>query len=213
MRRNSLLPIFALLALLTACGQVPSGFDPSDYEHPGYVSAIDKEDCYLCGERTDHILSAYWGQDNVGLVNVNTFDVLPVPINTYGRDGQQIKEPQGVAMFGGAALGELRVTTFTDPDRGNSNVDIPAGGGTVDPKAIGAFLCQDCLDAFGKKIFVRDTPSEIAVLNFTTRELRPLVETYVGFGLDNFSVHCDFEEDGAIGLVIYYSPPRFQDSD
>lgn len=213
MRKSKLIPALALLLLLTACGREASGFDPSDYEHPGYVSSIEKEDCYLCGERTDHSLSDYWGQDNVGLVNVNTFDVLPVPINTYGRDGQQVMEPQGVAMFGGMTLGALHVTAFTDPDRGNSNVDIPAGGGTVDPEAIGAFLCQNCLDAFAGQIFVRDAPSEIAVLNFATRELRPLVETCTGFGMDNFSVHCDFEEDGAIGLLIYYAPPRFQEAE
>lgn len=34
-----------------------------------------------------------------------------------------------------------------------------------------------------------------------------------GFGLDNFSVHGDFEENGAIGLLIYYAPPRFQETD
>ena len=58
-------------------------------------------------------------------------------------------------------------------------------------------------------IFVRDTPSEIAVVNFSTRELRPLIESCTGFGLGNFSLHCDFEEDGGIRVLIYYAPPRF----
>ena len=210
MKRTRLIPTLLLpLLLLTACGQESSDFDPADYEHPAYVSAIEQADCCLCGDRTDHILSDYWGQDNMGLVNVNTFEVFPLPINTYGPDGLQIKEAQGVAISGGMALGELRVTAFTDPDRGSSHVDIPAGGGTVDPEAIGAFLCQDCLDAFAEHIFVRDTPSEIAVVNFSTRELRPLIESCTGFGLGNFSLHCDFEEDGGIRVLIYYAPPRF----
>ena len=210
MKRTRLIPTLLLpLLLLTACGQESSDFDPADYEHPAYVSAIEQADCCLCGDRTDHILSDYWGQDNMGLVNVNTFEVFPLPINTYGPDGLQIKEAQGVAISGGMALGELRVTAFTDPDRGSSHVDIPAGGGTVDPEAIGAFLCQDCLDAFAEHIFVRDTPSEIAVVNFSTRELRPLIESCTGFGLGNFSLHCDFEEDGGIRVLIYYAQPRF----
>lgn len=212
MKYNKLIPALLFLLLLTACGQEASGFDPSDYEHPGYASTIEKEDCYLCGERADHSLTTYWGQDNVGLLDVNTFEVFQVPINTYGLDGRQIKEAQRVLLVGGASLGELRIVAYTDPDRGHSRVNIPSGG-TIDPEAIGTFLCQDCLDAFAENIFVRDTPSEIAVLNFATRELRPLVETYIGFGLDNYSVNCDFKEDGDINLLIYYAPLRFQETD
>ena len=212
MKKVLLIPLF-LLFLLAACGQESSDFDPADYEHPDYISAIEQADCYLCGDRTDHILSDYWGQDNVGLINVNTFEVFPLPINTYGRDGQQIKEAQGVAMFGNMTLGDLHVTAFTDPDCGSSHVDIPAGGRTIDPEAIAAFLCQGCLDAFAEQIFVRDTPLELAVVNFSTRELRPLAEQWTDFGLENFYVHCDFEEDGGIGLLVFYAPPRFQETD
>ena len=83
MKRTRLIPTLLLpLLLLTACGQESSDFDPADYEHPAYVSAIEQADCCLCGDRTDHILSDYWGQDNMGLVNVNTFEVFPLPINT-----------------------------------------------------------------------------------------------------------------------------------
>ena len=211
MKRIALILISLLLILLMGCGQEePSTIDLSDYEHPDLVSSISKEECFLCGNRDDHALSTYWGQDNVGLINVNTFEVLPISINKYDLDGQQVKEPQGVLIHEGIATGERDLHAWTDPDRGNSRVDISPGE-AIDPEAIGAFLCQGCLDTFSEQIFVRDTPSEVAVLNFATRELRPLVETCVGFGLDNFSVHCDFEEDGAIGLLIYYSPPRFKD--
>ena len=65
MKRTRLIPTLLLpLLLLTACGQESSDFDPADYEHPAYVSAIEQADCCLCGDRTDHILSDYWGQDN-----------------------------------------------------------------------------------------------------------------------------------------------------
>ena len=195
--------------LLSACGQERSGIDPADYEHPAYTSSIDKAECYLCGERTDCTLSAYWGQENVGLLDLNTFEVLSLPINTYGPDGQHIKKPQGAAMFTCAGLGEIHVTAFTDPDRGSSRVDIPERG-EIDPEAIGSHLCQDCLDTFGAQFFVRDEPSEIAVVDFATRDLRPLVASCLGFGFDVFSVDCDYETDGSINLLVYYSPPRFQ---
>ena len=110
----------------------------------------------------------------------------------------------------GTATGERYLPAWTDPDRGNSHVDISPGE-AIDPEAVGAFLCQKCLDTFCEHYFVRDTPPEIAVVNFSTRELRPLVETCPWFTFDNFAVDVDFQDDGGIDLLIYYASPRFQD--
>ena len=110
----------------------------------------------------------------------------------------------------GTATGERYLPAWTDPDRGNSHVDISPGE-AIDPEAVGAFLCQKCLDTFCEHYFVRDTPPEIAVVNFYTRELRPLVETCPWFTFDNFAVDVDFQDDGGIDLLIYYASPRFQD--
>lgn len=211
MKRKKLLSLL-LLFLLTACGQEPSCLDPMGTEHPTYTSSINKAECYLCGENPTSPLSAYWGQENVGLVNLNTFDIFPVPINTYGPDGQQVRKAQGTMNLSGTDLGEIHVTAFTDPDRGSSRVNIPPSSG-INPKAIVSYLCQDCLNAFGKQFFLRDAPSEIAVVDFATRDLHPLIEACHGFGFDTFSLDCDFQEDGSIELLIYYSPPRFQEAE
>ena len=149
MKRSALILIPLLLLLMMGCGQEePSTIDLSDYEHPDLVSSISKEECFLCGNRDDHAPSTYWGQDNVGLINVNTFEVLPISINKYDMDGQQVKEPQGVLIHEGIATGERYLHAWTDPDRGNSRVDISPGE-AIDPEAVSAFLCQGCLDTFG----------------------------------------------------------------
>lgn len=212
MKLKHIFPVLVFLGMISACGQQPSAVVPSDYEYPSYVSAIEKENCCLCGERPDHILSSCWGQDNIGLVNVNTFDVCPVRINLYGYDGQQIKEAQGHAMLGIVALGGTTGSIWVDPDRGDAHIDISEGG-AIDPEAIGTFLCQSCLDAFGERLRVRDTPAEIVLVNFATRELRPLAACYPWFTFGNYAVDCDFQEDGGIDLLIYYSPPRFQEEE
>lgn len=72
---------------------------------------------------------------------------------------------------------------MTDVDRGYSHVDIQLSGNGVDAEAIGVFLCQECLDTFAKLYFEDDNPPEISVINFATRELRPLVETCPGLFL------------------------------
>lgn len=87
------------------------------------------------------------------------------------------------------------------------------GIGISDPEAIGTFLCQDCLDVLAERLLVRDQPSEIAVVNFITRERRPLVERCPWFAFDNYAVDCDFQKNGSIGLLIYCSPPRFQEAE
>lgn len=212
MMKHKLIPALALalVLLLPACsGQKNTPASSHSYEHIDFVSTIEKEDCCLCG--SGDALAAYWGQDNLGLVNVNTFKVLPVDINTYDWDGTQIKEAQGVFLAGGGYLGESLVHTFTDPDRGDSHVDIQYVGGSVDPEAIGNYLCKDCLDAFASHYSEDDDPPEVAVVNFTTRELRPLVRTCPWFTFDNFAVSCDFQEDESISLLLYYCPPRFQE--
>ena len=201
--------VFALilLGLLSACGH-----EPSDYEHPSCVSSTKKEDCCLCGERTDNILSCYWGQDNVGLVNVNTFDVYSLDINLYDRSGQQIKEPQGYMKFGSVALDDRNISVMVDPDRGDAHIKISEGG-SIDPEAIGTFLCQSCLDAFGERLCVQDTPAEIALVSFATRELRPLGSSCPWFAFGNYAVNCDFQDDEGIDLLIYYAPSRFQEAE
>lgn len=114
--------------------------------------------------------------------------------------------------YGSVALGDRNLSVMADPDRGDAHVAIPERGG-IDPEAIGTFLCQDCLDVLAERLLVRDQPSEIAVVNFITRELRPLAERCPWFTLDNYAVDCDFQENGGIGLLIYYSPPRFQEAE
>lgn len=212
MMKIKLFPSLALAfaLLLSACsGQKSASASPRSYEHIDFISTIEKEDCCLCGEAGS--LAAYWGQDNLGLVNVNTFEVLSVDINTYDWDGAQIKEAQGVLVSRGGYLGESLIHMFTDPDRGDSHVDIQYVGGTVDPEAIGSYLCEDCLEAFTDCYFEDEEVPEVAVVNFSTRKLRPLVPSYTWFTFGNYAVDCDFQEDESISLLVYYCPPRFQD--
>ena len=209
-RWSKILPAISFLIILSACTEPQSNSVQRTYEHIDFTSTIKKEDCCLCGNRTDTDLAPYWGQDNVGIINVNTFEVMAVKINAYDWDGNQIKEAQGVAIMGGGYLGESLIHTFTDPDRGYFHITVYNEERTIDPEAIGAFLCQDCLDAFASRYFEDETPAEIAVVNFAAREIRPLVESCPWFTFDNFAVACDFQEDETISLLIYYCPPRFQ---
>lgn len=63
----------------------------TEYEHIDFISTITSATCFVCSEN-----GPYWGEDNVGIVDLNTFDLLYVPINRYG---ELIEEPAGVMQI------------------------------------------------------------------------------------------------------------------
>ena len=77
-----------LSLLLTACSNNTANTSSTEaYEHTPFVSSIEQEDCLLCSEQTNSSMSSYWDEDNVGIVNLNTFDVLRIEINRYDDKG------------------------------------------------------------------------------------------------------------------------------
>ena len=85
--------VSVLSLLLTACSSnATNTVSTEEYKHIPYVSSIEQTDCLLCGEQTNLPMSSYWGEDNVGIVNLNTFDVLRIEINRYDDKGDLIEK-------------------------------------------------------------------------------------------------------------------------
>lgn len=135
--------ILVFLLLLTACsnGEQPS-ISKKEYEHIPYVSDLSQEECLVCGENPNHPISSYWGEDNVGILNLNTFEVLYIEINRYDDNGQLIEETAGYMQMHSMSNGESYVHSSDNPDRGLSNIQIQGDRKPVDAKAIQSFLCQ-----------------------------------------------------------------------
>ena len=201
--------ILVFLLLLTACsnGEQPS-VSKKEYEHIPYVSELTQEECFVCGENPNHPISSYWGKDNVGILNLNTFDVLYIEINRYDDNGQLIEETAGYMQMHSMSNGESYVHSSDNPDRGLSHIQIQGDRKPVDAKAIQSFLCQTCLDKINDMYFGDYPPEEYAVVNFSDKSIRPLIKNTTWFTFGNFDVDCDFEEDGDIDLLIHYCPPR-----
>ena len=201
--RNAMVLLLAIICmLLSSCSD-------ETYKQLEFVSSIEKEDCYLCGDRSDHEISDYWGQDNVGLLCLNSFELLPVEINRYDDGGRLIEEATGVVQMQWKSVGEARVWLVSNVDRGYADADITPGGG-VDAEAMGTYFCQACLDDFSDSIWGGHEISEIAVINFATREARLLTSSCTGFTFDNYLLDCHFGDDGKINLNITYRPIRYQ---
>ena len=204
--------ILVFLLLLTACsnGKQPS-VGKKEYEHIPYISELSQEECFVCGENPNHPVSSYWGEDNVGILNLNTFDILYIEINRYDDNGQLLEKNAGYMQMHSISNGESYVHSSDNPDRGLSNIQIQGDRKPIDAKAIQSFLCQTCLDKINDMYFGDNPPEEYAVVNFSDKSIRPLIKNTTWFTFGNFDVDCDFEEDGDIDLLIHYCPPRYED--
>lgn len=79
-----------LIALIVIANiSVADKQEREEYEHIDFVSTIKQEKCCVCGD--DHfIFSSHWGEDNVGIVNLNTFEMMRLEVNRYDDQGQLI---------------------------------------------------------------------------------------------------------------------------
>ena len=204
----------AMLVVLIIAANVRAAKEQNteEYEHIDFVSTITQEDCFVCGNSTKDPMSLHWGEDNVDIVNLNSFEVLRLEINRYGDHGELIEEAAGYMQTSSLIddENESYAHAYTFPDNGYANVNLTGVQYAIDRDSIQAHLCQSCLDSINELWFGEAPPAEYGILNFEDHTIRPLVTCTTGFGMGNFHVDCDFEDGGKIDLLIFYCPPRYK---
>ena len=180
-----------------------------------YSSDISAYDCYLCGNGTESSLSPYWGQNNIVLFSLNTFEVKPLEINRYDKtDGRLIEEYAGAVSFAiGSNGGGFSASIMQDSDRGyaTGSVDLHSDE-VLDISRAANFLCADCLNEI--------LPSEVdrclgvGSVNLATGEARIFEEHLGGFTLGDYYIGCDLHDlDGdthQMNISIFYAPIRYE---
>lgn len=187
---------------------------PEEYVHIDYISTITSEDCYVCGEVSSFMGSLYWGEDNVGIVNLNTFELLRLEINRYDEHGNLIEEPAGYMSTGGLSNRETDtyVHAFTHPDNAYANVQLSGVQYAIDRDSVQSHLCQTCLDSINDLWFTDQAPAEFAIVSFENRTIQPLLNAHPWFSAGNFGVDCEFKGNGEIKLLIHYCPSRYKEN-
>lgn len=173
-----------------------------------YISALQGE-CFLCGDRGDPIASLYWGEDNVGIINLNTFELLRLEINRYNEYGQLLDEAAGYMQSSHLSGEDSSVHAYTFPDNGYAHVQITGLQHTIDRAAIQERLCHECIDAFNELVISGKAPTEYAIVNFADRTIYPLMSHYTQLSIRNYNIDCEFMDNGSINLVVYYVPIRY----
>lgn len=206
--------VCCVLLALSLAGCDTSGDTSSVLRETTDISRTTPENCVLCGDGTETSFSPYWGQNNVGIVSLNTFEGIPVEINRYGIDGTPMEERTDYFAMQGFQTRDdsLRCSVGKQSDRGFATCTLTLHNETLDPGKAAAYLCEDCLSA-AMEDYARDGFG-VGLVHLATKELRVLGERCVGFGMDDFYVWCTFPEertdDGGrrIQLLIFYAPLR-----
>lgn len=187
--------------LLVVIANAQSAKVAEEYEHIDYVSTITSQDCFACSEQ-----GPYWGQDNVGIVDLNTFELLYLPINRYGDHGELIEESAGYMSSGGLfdEEADTYVNAYSFPDNAYASIQITGVKYAIDRDVIQSHLCQSCLDSINDLWFTTQPPAEYAIVSFENRTIQPLLNAHPWFAAGNFGVDCEFKEDGKIHLLIHY---------
>lgn len=203
--------MLVLLAVIANIQTVKASLQ-EEYEHIDYVSNITDADCYVFGESGDTAASAYWGEDNIGLINLNNFDLLYLGINRYGNRRELIQEPAGVMLSCGIMDEEedTYAHAYVFPDNAYATLQITGVQYAIDRDLIQNSLCQTCLDSINNLWFTTQPPAEYAVISFEDRTIQPLLNAHPWFASGNYGVDCEFKEEGEIDLLVHYCPNRYE---
>lgn len=186
-------------------------------KEPKYVSETSKEDCLFCGSGEGTLLPLYRGEENIGVISLNTFELAHIEINRYDDYGKLIGEPsQGTAMRR-TSTGEGGFTFMTtgDTDRGYARCNLYFNLDEVlDMEQAATHMCTDCLNRAIDDGWGGD-PTGMAVINFRTGELRMLREDLAAFQFGDFYVSCKSKRDETeensleMALLVFYCPKRY----
>ena len=210
-----------LLSGCTNAGTDNSGnkatYEPEEKEEITYTSAITKEECALCNKGGKTLLPAYAGQNNLGIICINTFDMSPVTLNQYDDYGNLIEEEAGYSSHTHNGFGEDKMSTsvWTNPDRRYATVDVSfKDDNQVDKDSVESLLCQDCLTTIMEDTW--EEPYGVGVINFETLEVRLFEENITGFTFGDYYIDIDRRENKddpeqtELDLLIFYCPPRYE---
>lgn len=170
---------------------------------------VSAEECFLCNRSGEGL----WGQNNIGLISLNSFDMMSIEINLYDTEGRPAEKSTGRLHLQSHHSGETGfwAGATANPDRGHAmlNVDLK-GDLTAGREKAAAFLCEECLE----RILPEESGEKIGlgVIDFSTGEVKVLDRQVPWFGLGDFYVHSDWEKRGKkVNLMIFFSPPRYRE--
>ena len=178
-----------------------------------YSSSVQKEDCYACGNHPNSPITPHLGEDNLGLINLNTFEGVCFAVNRYEKNQLVDKLAKYETCRGSYGYGG-NGTSFDysfNRNKGYSSASLYFNKKSdLQLEKIGSFLCMDCLTAVMEQYYAKERYWDIALVDFKTGAIRPLVKSVTGITLSDYyvSIHYDNEND-RLNIFAVYCPDRY----
>lgn len=211
-----MLSAFMLMAA-AGCGQAKQA--DTDYKAEAealFQTCASKEDCYLCGGNQTGL---YWesiGENNVGIVSLNTFQMIPVSINRYDGAGKLIEENTGCMesrRFSGNEDGFSAYLTLI-ADRGTADAQLSFNDDQkLRLENTARFLCEDHFRELVSDLY--GNPYGVGIVNLEQAKLYPIKENVISFQAGDYYIHCDTKETDRSGAIskmnvyVIYTPLRY----
>ena len=223
-QRNPFL-LFSLIIVLSGCSTTPHEETETNNQEPEYEltleSAVDQEDCFVCGNPPGGLLNYYYKFASVGIIYWPDLTVIDTGVRTYDDDGNETLEGGSGTRISSFGEGNGSIVCNPWPERGISDVKIYLGdAGRLDCEPLTEQLCQNRLDKVCG--FYEDhmnssdeeylASTRYSLIDFTTGELYTLSNPYRGYSIRDYIVRYDFEKQGDdekyIDLMVIYAPER-----
>lgn len=167
----------------------------------------EKNKCYLCGD--GGLMGYYKRFDSIGLLNVNTGQLMDIPIFDYEDDGKTLKEERGSStMYNSSGKGRSTVVISTGGTRRIGNVTIlPGDNSNLDETMVDNVLCENCKQLLLKKYEDRigEYIPDYVFVDFVERTLHPIDKRYGAYFIRDYYLHFDYEED-RVEVLIFFAP-------
>ena len=184
---------------------------------PRYFSDTRPEDCFLCGDGKGSLLPLYRGQENLGIINLNTFDLAPVTLNRYDDFGKLIEKSADGISTHITNTGEdgFFLSVTADTDRGYARGYLSFSQAEIlDIEKAASHLCSECLNRVMDNCW-SEIPLGMGVIDFSNGGIRLFEENILAFTFGDYYISCtgnsDEEDKRNMNLLIFYCPERYQD--
>lgn len=224
MKRSYLSLTLIIFCFLAGCKQPKDNPQINSDEKPPHqaeiLSAVQPDDCYICGNPADSLVPYYAKRDSIGIIHWNSQSVNDTGVRVYDDHGKELfEQDSSKTKWNTFGNGYGSVWINGTPNRGITNVTAYyKEKDTVDFDNVKKILCQRCLNKvlsfYNDQIeygeISRIGTTGYCLIDFQSRELYTLSDPYRGYYIRDYYVTYNIcnDKNNEIDLLIFYAPRK-----
>lgn len=205
----SIISICALLSAFTPIQTALINTNPSEeiiVASEPYKSNVKPENCYLCGKGKS-LMPYYSRFDSIGLVCLNTWQIIDSRIRTFDDNGNPAKKTGSQSSFMTCGENECTFSSSSSSNRIMAHLTYFYGEGSIlNENKLYDEVCQVCLENILEVSNVNSGYSsniyDAILVDFKERKAYTLFNSSSYF-IRDYYVHIDKESDGVSILILY----------